>query len=118
MLESIRHLKGQALQDRPEEYERARGKYIIDNETMKILPKHSVIMHPLPRVDEVNSSGLKFTGPAICSPGSPMTSFATRCSKMMQHLFACTEVMLAVLRGVWLDAERMTSWSDLHALLI
>ena len=62
MLESIRHLKGQALQDRPEEYERARGKYIIDNETMKILPKHSVIMHPLPRVDEVNSSGLKFTG--------------------------------------------------------
>ena len=42
-----------ALQDRPEEYERARGKYIIDNETMKILPKHSVIMHPLPRVDEV-----------------------------------------------------------------
>ena len=44
----------QALQDRPEEYERARGKYIIDNETMKILPTHSVIMHPLPRVDEVD----------------------------------------------------------------
>lgn len=44
------------VQDRPEEYERARGKYIIDNETMKILPKKSVIMHPLPRVDEVTST--------------------------------------------------------------
>lgn len=41
------------VQDRPEEYERARGKYIIDSELMKILPKHSVVMHPLPRVDEV-----------------------------------------------------------------
>ena len=41
------------LQDRPEEYERARGKYIIDNNIMQILPKRSVVMHPLPRVDEV-----------------------------------------------------------------
>ena len=41
------------LQDRPQEYEQARGKYIIDNETMKVLSKDAIIMHPLPRVDEV-----------------------------------------------------------------
>jgi aspartate carbamoyltransferase catalytic subunit len=41
------------MQDRPDEYEQARGKYIIDNETMKILSKDAIIMHPLPRVDEV-----------------------------------------------------------------
>ena len=43
-----------ALQDRPQEYEQARGKYIIDNNTMQILSKDAVIMHPLPRVDEVS----------------------------------------------------------------
>ena len=41
------------MQDRPEDYERARGKYIIDSRTMQVLPKSSVVMHPLPRVDEV-----------------------------------------------------------------
>ena len=44
------------MQDRPEDYERARGKFIIDNELMKILPKKSVVLHPLPRVDEVRHS--------------------------------------------------------------
>ena len=39
--------------DRLDDYAEARGKYIIDGELMKILPKHSVVMHPLPRVDEV-----------------------------------------------------------------
>ena len=39
--------------DRLEDYAAARGKYIIDGELMKILPQTSVIMHPLPRVDEV-----------------------------------------------------------------
>ena len=43
-----------ALQDRPQEYEQARGKYIIDKNTMQILSKSAVIMHPLPRVDEVS----------------------------------------------------------------
>jgi len=39
-------------QDRPEDYESARGKYIIDSATMRALPASSVVMHPLPRVDE------------------------------------------------------------------
>ena len=40
-------------QDRPQDYEQARGRYIIDAETMKCLPKDAIVMHPLPRVDEV-----------------------------------------------------------------
>ena len=39
--------------DRLEDYAAARGKYIIDSDLMKILPQKSVVMHPLPRVDEV-----------------------------------------------------------------
>ena len=37
----------------PADYEAARGKYIIDREVMAALPKTSVVMHPLPRVDEI-----------------------------------------------------------------
>lgn len=35
-------------------YEAARGKYIVDRKVLDVLPKHAVIMHPLPRLDEVN----------------------------------------------------------------
>ena len=57
------------VQDRPEEYERARGKFIIDKDIMEILPKKSIVMHPLPRVDEVkqcsgNRSCSQAPGPA------------------------------------------------------
>ena len=34
-------------------YEAARGKYIVDRNVLDVLPKHSIIMHPLPRLDEV-----------------------------------------------------------------
>ncbi|NPV01164.1 MAG: aspartate carbamoyltransferase [Brevinematales bacterium] len=36
-----------------DEYEKAHGIYIIDNEILDILPKSSIVMHPLPRVDEI-----------------------------------------------------------------
>ena len=36
-----------------EAYAKARGKYIIDTNIMNIMQKHAVVMHPLPRVDEV-----------------------------------------------------------------
>lgn len=36
-----------------EEYEKTKGIYIIDNEVMDILPKSSIVMHPLPRLDEI-----------------------------------------------------------------
>ncbi|KAI8472341.1 MAG: Aspartate/ornithine carbamoyltransferase [Monoraphidium minutum] len=38
-----------------EEYAAARGKYIIDARTMSALPKHAVVLHPLPRVDEIST---------------------------------------------------------------
>lgn len=36
-----------------EEYENTKGIYIIDHEVMSILPKESIVMHPLPRLDEI-----------------------------------------------------------------
>ena len=40
-----------------EEYAKAKGKYICDKELMKSLGKKAVVMHPLPRVDEVGGRG-------------------------------------------------------------
>ncbi|XP_068658983.1 aspartate carbamoyltransferase, chloroplastic-like [Aristolochia californica] len=34
-------------------YEEARGKYIVDCKMLNVLQKHAVIMHPLPRLDEI-----------------------------------------------------------------
>lgn len=35
-------------------YEEARGKYIVDRRVLNVMPKHAVVMHPLPRLDEVS----------------------------------------------------------------
>lgn len=43
--------------DRIEDYEAARGKFIIDAALLKLMKPSSVIMHPLPRVDEVRTLG-------------------------------------------------------------
>jgi aspartate carbamoyltransferase catalytic subunit len=40
--------------DRIEDYEKARGKYIIDRKVMDVLAEKAVVMHPLPRVDEID----------------------------------------------------------------
>lgn len=37
-----------------EEYERLRGVYVVDQAMMRRLPEHSVVMHPLPRVEEID----------------------------------------------------------------
>ncbi len=39
--------------DRIEDYEKARGLYVIDAEVMEALPENARVMHPLPRVDEI-----------------------------------------------------------------
>ncbi len=39
--------------DRIEDYEAARGKYIIDDAVMGVLQDHARVLHPLPRVDEI-----------------------------------------------------------------
>ena len=42
--------------DRPHEYEQARGKYIIDQTVLDCMRKESIVMHPLPRVDEIDTA--------------------------------------------------------------
>ncbi|HEV2108533.1 MAG TPA: aspartate carbamoyltransferase [Thermomicrobiales bacterium] len=37
----------------PEEYASAHGVYVIDAEAMQLLPRTSIVLHPLPRVDEI-----------------------------------------------------------------
>ncbi|XP_057795280.1 aspartate carbamoyltransferase 1, chloroplastic-like isoform X1 [Salvia miltiorrhiza] len=34
-------------------YEEARGKYIVDQNVLDVMQKHAVVMHPLPRLDEI-----------------------------------------------------------------
>lgn len=39
--------------DRPQDYEAARGKFIVNRRVMDALPAKGIIMHPLPRLDEI-----------------------------------------------------------------
>ena len=39
--------------EKPEEYEKYKGSYIISKETLQKMKKSAVIMHPLPRVGEI-----------------------------------------------------------------
>ncbi|XP_054776294.1 aspartate carbamoyltransferase 3, chloroplastic [Prosopis cineraria] len=36
-------------------YEEARGKYIINKDVLGVMKKHAVVMHPLPRLDEITA---------------------------------------------------------------
>jgi len=38
----------------PEEFERFRGVYVVDPALMRRLPEHAIVMHPLPRVGEID----------------------------------------------------------------
>lgn len=38
----------------PEEYERYRGVYVVTADVMRHLPEHAIVMHPLPRVGEID----------------------------------------------------------------
>ena len=40
--------------DRVHEYENARGRYIINGDVMKQMKESAIVMHPLPRVDEIS----------------------------------------------------------------
>ena len=40
--------------DRIADYEQARGKYIINKSVMDCMQEHAVVLHPLPRVDEID----------------------------------------------------------------
>ncbi len=40
--------------DSPEDYERHRGVYVVTTDVMRRLPEHAIVMHPLPRVGEID----------------------------------------------------------------
>lgn len=42
--------------DRIADYEQARGKYIIDRSVLDCMQPHAILMHPLPRVDEIKAA--------------------------------------------------------------
>jgi aspartate carbamoyltransferase catalytic subunit len=37
-----------------EDYERLRGVYVVDEALMRRLPEHAIVLHPLPRLDEID----------------------------------------------------------------
>ncbi|HJP32358.1 MAG TPA: aspartate carbamoyltransferase [Candidatus Latescibacteria bacterium] len=41
--------------DRIEDYQKASGRYIIDRRILDCMQPHAIVMHPLPRVDEINA---------------------------------------------------------------
>ncbi len=41
--------------DRPQDYEAARGKFIVNQRVMQALPRSGIVMHPLPRLDEITT---------------------------------------------------------------
>ena len=46
-------IQKERFRDRPQDYESAKGKFIVDAAVMSALPESSIVMHPLPRVDEI-----------------------------------------------------------------
>ncbi|GAB2224243.1 hypothetical protein Droror1_Dr00004995 [Drosera rotundifolia] len=41
--------------ERNDLYEEARGKYIVDRNVLSVMQKHAIVMHPLPRLDEITA---------------------------------------------------------------
>lgn len=48
-------IQRERLLDRPDDYEKAKGKFIVDNEIVNTMKKDSILLHPLPRVDEISA---------------------------------------------------------------
>ena len=46
-------IQKERYQDRPEDYEEAQGKFIVDRALMDMMKKDAIVMHPLPRVGEI-----------------------------------------------------------------
>ena len=62
-------IQKERFQDRPQDYEKAIGRFIIGPESMKLLPPTGCVMHPLPRVDEVRR-GAAFLPRVGCVSGA------------------------------------------------
>lgn len=65
-------------------YEQARGKYIVDTNVLKVMQKKAVVMHPLPRLDEVTEMNHKhfLTSLAQHSP-SCVNNFTLFCRSLL-----------------------------------
>ena len=48
-------IQKERFQDRPEDYEAAKGKYIVSPSVLGLMRPSAVVMHPLPRVDEIST---------------------------------------------------------------
>ncbi|PIA36809.1 hypothetical protein AQUCO_03200051v1 [Aquilegia coerulea] len=46
-------IQKERFSERIDLYEQARGKYIVDKNVLAVMQKHAVVMHPLPRLDEI-----------------------------------------------------------------
>ena len=46
-------IQKERFKDKPQDFEAAKGKFIVDGGIMGVLPRASIVMHPLPRVDEI-----------------------------------------------------------------
>lgn len=95
-------IQKERFQDRPEDYEKARGKYIINADLMKILPKQSVVMHPLPRVDEV-----KYIKIAACFLSRSLVCLYLSCSIRLLNIDCTAFVVNGVLCGTHLLFESL-----------
>lgn len=47
-------IQKERFQKNLDDYNKAKGKYIIDSSNIKLMPENSILMHPLPRVDEIS----------------------------------------------------------------
>ncbi|EED91548.1 aspartate carbamoyltransferase, partial [Thalassiosira pseudonana CCMP1335] len=41
--------------EKEEDYEKVKGAYVVDTELMEVAPSDMIVMHPLPRVDEIST---------------------------------------------------------------
>ncbi|MBN1151437.1 aspartate carbamoyltransferase [candidate division WOR-3 bacterium] len=48
-------IQRERLLDRPNDYEEARGKFVVDKTIIDLMKKEAILLHPLPRVDEIST---------------------------------------------------------------
>ena len=46
-------IQKERYQDRPEDYEKAQGQFIVDKKLIESMKENAIVMHPLPRVGEI-----------------------------------------------------------------
>ena len=52
----VTRIQKERFEDRPDDYEKAQGKFVVDASVAAVMPKKSIIMHPLPRTSELSAA--------------------------------------------------------------